>query len=392
MEPRPKLLFLVPALKDPPETGGELYNLKLAKGLQRDWDITVATFDDMPGFARTPTAYEGALTRYINDHGPYQVVVQDTYVYPFAASANRRLRNRVPLVGFGQAIYSERYRHPMHKWRHARDMASCMKSYEGLIVVSESMRRHAERLRFPKERVEVVSPGYDLADGGALPPITEPYRFIGAGSYQPAKGQLLAVQAMAELFRQRPYLRLKCRLDLYGNMGYSPKYVQEVKDAVASAHMEESVGIHGPVPQEDLWFEFGRSHGFVFPASGEGVGMVTVEAMAFGCVPILADDDLSQDLIGPDEPGILVPREPVAIAAAMTKLIDNRARWEDMRQRAQSRSELLVRRWDVVIDEFSAAIKKLAGDPQAPVPVLPSDEAGSMEETVDADEAADDGE
>lgn len=364
MEPRPKLLFLVPALKDPPETGGELYNLKLAEGLQRDWDVRVATFEDLPGFARTPTAYEGALTRYINDHGPFQVIVQDTYVYPFAATVNRNLKSRASLIGFGQAIYSERYRHPMHKWRHARDMAACMKPYDGLIVVSDSMRRHAEKLRFPTSQIAVVSPGYDLGDGGALPPISEPYRFICAGSYQPSKGQLLVVQAMAELIRQRPYLRTKCRLDLYGNLGYSPKYVQEVRDAISASHLEETIEVHGPVPQEDLWFEFGRSHAFVFPAAGEGVGMVTVEAMAFGCVPILADDDLSHDLIGPDQPGILVPREPVAIASAMMKLIDNRAEWEDLRLRAQSRSELLVRKWDVVIDEFSEAVKKLAGDPQ----------------------------
>jgi len=377
MEPRPKLLFLVPALKDPPETGGELYNLKLASGLQRDWDVQVATFDDLPGFARTATAYEGALTRYINDHGPFQVIVQDTYVYPFAATMNRQLRSRAPLIGFGQAIYSERYRHPMHKWRHSRDMAACIKPYDGLIVVSDSMRRNAEKLRFPASRIAVVSPGYDLGEGGALPPISEPYRFICAGSYQPSKGQLLVVQAMAELIRQRPYLRTKCRLDLYGNLGYSPKYVQEVRDAVVASHLEETIEVHGPVPQEDLWFEFGRSHAFVFPAAGEGVGMVTVEAMAFGCVPILADDDLSQDLIGPDQPGLLVPREPVAIASAMMKLIDDRAQWEDLRLRAQSRSELLVRKWEVVIDEFSAAVKDLAGNPQPPV--TSSDEEDSLE-------------
>lgn len=355
-----RALFLVPALKSIPETGGEHFNLELSKGLSRHFDLCTVGFQDLPGFARDPNAYLAAIQRFWDQMGPFELVIQDDYVYPFAALANEWLSKRTNLIGFGQAIYSERYDRPWVRWKHDRDLAKARKPYNGLIVVSETMLNHAIRHGFPKQRVEAVRPGYspNLADSLPVKAPTS-FRVVSAGSYQPAKGQMILVQAMVNLLRARPDLSKAIRLDLYGNKGYAPKYVQDIEDLITHSGYANQITLHDSVAQSELWSQFQEAHVFAFLAQGEGIGMVTIEAMAHGCVPVIANDDLSRELLGDPPAGVAIHTEPAYLEQVLMDLIDRRERWEELSARAFLRGRTMVRSWDLCIDEFASAILRL---------------------------------
>lgn len=361
MNVSPRLLLLFPAVKEPPESGGEIYNLKLARGLGGPWKTTVATFDDLPGFARDESAYAAAVRSFVAENGPFDAIVQDTYVYPFATAANRFLSAHAPLIGFGQGMYSQRFTRPWVRWSHRRQMRRAMAPYRGLIVVGEAMKAHARGLGMAGDRIAVVNPGYDLPSPPSRLPASQPLRLIVAGSYQPAKGQHLAIEGFAEVLARRPELVGAIRMDLYGNEGYAPEYVRELRAWVRRRGLSGSIELHGPLPQAKLWDEFRASQAFVFPALGEGMGMVTVEAMTFGCVPILADTPTARHLLGPEPAGLVVARQSREIAEAILRLIEDPARWEARRERAQARSSALVRGWDETVAEFSHQVRRLSG-------------------------------
>ena len=361
MSSPPRLLFLIPALKRPPETGGELFNLKLADGLSSHFDLTVATFEDLPGFARSPKEYADAVMHFMDKNGPFDAVVSDTYTYPFSVDANQAIAKRCALIGFGQAVYSERFRRPWTKWSENRKMAAAQAPSKGQIVVSEAMRAHAIALGLAASQVAVVTPGYDLPSNPQMEPLAEPYRFVGAGSYQPSKGQLITVEGFIQVVRARPEFAGKLRLDLYGNQRFAPDYVEALRNLIRDHHAESFVGLHDAIPQAQLWGEFSKSHGFAFVATGEGVGMVTVEAMALGCAPILTDDVLSQELIGSAKAGVLVPRTAEGVSQGVQNLLDDTARWQQIRLLARERSKQLTRSWNEAVDQFAGEVKRLAG-------------------------------
>lgn len=359
-----RLLFLVPAIKRPPETGGEHYNLRLADGLSQDWDITTAGFEDIGLADRTEAAYLNALRGYLEARAPFDAIVQDTYVYPFAATANRWLAMQAPLVGFGQAVYSERYARLWARWRENRKMAAGFRDYRGMIVVSEAMRKHALTIGFAPENLRMVYPGYDLRERPPAP-IARPddkIRIVTAGSYQPAKGQHLIVEGVAQLLQRRPELRPRLNVRIFGNQGYAPSYVSRVRALIATHRLEDVVQAEGPVPQNEVWRRFSESHFFAFVSEGEGVGMVTVEAMLCGCVPLLTQDSLSNELTG-GQTGELVSRDPAAVAAGLGRLLDRFATWPEEAGRAQAQGTRNAPTWNDAISQFSRSVRELAGIP-----------------------------
>jgi len=357
-----RLLFLVPAVKDPAETGGELFNLNLCRGLAADWDLTVATFEDIGLTERTSAAYETATSQYLRAHGKFDAIVQDTYVFPFSGPANRLLSASAPLIGFGQAVYSERFKRPWTRWKQDRSMAAVYGTYAGLIVVSDAMKHHAEKLGVTASQIRVVPPGFALRDA---PPLSvarnsSPIRLVTAGSYQPSKGQHLVIEGLGLLLAKRREFAGRLVLEMHGNLGYAPDYVASLRGLVEDKGLGESVVVEGPLRQQGLWELFSRSHLFCFVAQGEGFGMVTLESMLCGCVPLLCDDDLSRSLTG-GEVGEMVAPDPKSIADGLERLLDRFGDWEAESAVSQRRAKTVALSWDETIERFSRSIRELAG-------------------------------
>lgn len=349
-----RLLLLVPELKEKSPTPGDLYNWRLAQGLGAQWDLVVRDFRSLPGFAREEGAYALAIERVFAADGPFDAVVQDTYVYPFAKRANEWMAARAPVIGLTHTLPGEQFSRPWHRWRHDREMAIAMRPYAGLVVVNDELRQHALYLKFAADRIAVVLPGNEVAT--YRPSSTRrpsPIRIVGVGTYRPELGQLPLVRGMTEALRHNPGLLGRVRLDLYGNQRTAPEYVQQIRQAVLQAGLVDSVGIHGPVDRTDLWEIFAQSH--LVADLGAEVAGTTLEAMRCGVVPLLRDGSAGRDL----RAGAMTAPEPLGLANAITKLSENPDELAALSRAAVRRSYDLVMSWDTTLHTFTAAVNRL---------------------------------
>ena len=362
MSAAPLVAFL-PALPEPPTTGGEIYNRALVAGLRRERELSVATFAGLGvTAATTPRDYAAAALAWLGrERLAPRAVLEDTYVYRQSGPLVSALRARGfgPIVGFGQALYPRRFRSPLVRARAWWALARQLRRYDHHVVVSEAMRRAYRRLGVPGSRVDVVLPGFELvarhspegrraADGGL--------RVVTAGTYMPAKGQHLVVEALLALGAAGAAAG-GFSLEALGSKRQAPAYVAALE--ARAARLGERVRLFADVPQERLWEAFARADVFVFPATGEGLGMVVVEAMLCGCVPVVVDDGPLPDLAGRDgSAGLVVSRHPASIAAALAQLAEDPARLAALRAGAITRARSLARDWPETIAAFAAALDR----------------------------------
>ncbi len=101
--------------------------------------------------------------------------------------------------------------------------------------------------------------------------------------------------------------------------------------------LREAVHFIGLVQEEDLPALYCGADLFVFPSLLEGFGLPVIEAMACGTPVVTSTSSSLPEVAG--EAAILVdPYDPAAIAAAMRRVLDNRALADDLRARGLARA------------------------------------------------------
>jgi glycosyltransferase involved in cell wall biosynthesis len=365
----PGLLYLVPALRQAPESGGEHFILHLSRQLAAD--LGAVTVDwaalHLERASLSPARYREAVLGWVGERSWRGPVLIDSYLYPWATDLVRALRARGcgPVVAHGQAVYQERYRSPVARARIAFSLARFLRACDRHIVVSRYMVGAYRWLGIPSRRVAVVHPG-GTPDGGPPPeraPLRgRPLRLIAAGSYQPSKGQQLLLDALGCLARADPRLAERVELHAYGNRQYDPAFVERLEGRRRElGAIGDKIHLHGPVPQAALWEAFGGADIFVFVASGEGFGMVTAEAMRTGCVPVVGRRGPgADDLVRPAGVGAAVAPRPAAIARAIRRLSADPEGLREQQRRAREYAVHLLRPWPVAVGRMSALCRHAA--------------------------------
>ena len=181
--------------------------------------------------------------------------------------------------------------------------------------------------------VHVVRPGTDPAPvasgsgGGGL---------LCVGSITPTKGQDVLVRALA-LLTDRTW-----RCTLVGPLDRAPAHVALVRDLVTEQGLEDRITVAGPLTGADLDEAFAAADLLVLPSRAESFGMVLVEALARGIPVVASDVGGVREAVGARVPGLLVaPDEPVALADALARILDDPALHADLRRTALARRETL---------------------------------------------------
>lgn len=99
---------------------------------------------------------------------------------------------------------------------------------------------------------------------------------------------------------------------------------QRLQTLAHTLGVADRVKFIGHVPETELPALFRLADIFVMPSSGEGFGIVFLQALASGCRVIAGDADGSCDPLRDGRAGLLVPpRDAGAIAAAIARLLDD---------------------------------------------------------------------
>jgi len=170
----------------------------------------------------------------------------------------------------------------------------------------------------------------------------------------PRKGIDTAIQAVAELTRDRPELS-------YLVIGEGPDRTR-LESLVTSCGLQDRVHLLGELPPDGLRRVLRAADLFVLASREEvqardveGFGLVLLEAQASGVPVIAARSGGMPDALREGETGLLVPQDdPHALARAMRQLLGDPQRLERMARAA--RAFALAHPWQRTAEEIQRAL------------------------------------
>jgi glycosyltransferase involved in cell wall biosynthesis len=166
-------------------------------------------------------------------------------------------------------------------------------------------------------RVTVAVPGVDAAARAAGGPPDGPLALLAVGSLIPRKAYDVLVAAL-ETLKDRDW-----RLTIIGATDRAPDTARALEAQIAAARLGDRITIAGAADTPTLSRAYDGTDLFVMPSLYEGYGMVLTEALARG-LPILCTTGGAAAETVPEAAAVKVaPGDAVALAKALTALIDD---------------------------------------------------------------------
>jgi glycosyltransferase involved in cell wall biosynthesis len=226
-----------------------------------------------------------------------------------------------------------------------------------LIVVSDSLERHARGRGIATERIRSIPNGVPVGERARMRYAAGDTLQLGTVAlFRPRKGIEVLLEAMAELRRSG----IATTLRAVGPFE-TPEYEQHVHELV------QRLGLQGDVQwtgfRSDVTAEFGRMHVFVLPSLfGEGMPMVVLEAMAAGLPVVSTRVEGIPQVVRDGRDGLLVePGSSAELAGALANIARGSSDTESMgdsawhRQRTGFSDLSMAARVAAVYEEVLAA-------------------------------------
>lgn len=226
--------------------------------------------------------------------------------------------------------------HGVETWGHVHGaLRRGLLEADLIIAVSEFTRRHLVReCGFPPEKVVVVPNTFDeslfspgpkpcrLLERHHLAPDQPVLLTVGRlSSTERYKGHEQVIRAMPAICEKQPHSRYV----IVGDGDDSPR----LQALAREVNMEKQVIFTGYVLREDLPDYYRLADIFVMPSTGEGFGIVFLEALASGRPVIAANADASPEALDGGRLGWLVdPGRPDQIAEGALAILGGNARPE----------------------------------------------------------------
>lgn len=200
--------------------------------------------------------------------------------------------------------------------------------------------------------------------GGFVPPahapkksgISSERRILAVGAVKPRKGFHTLLEALGRLKQEGFVFKADC----VGPKD-SSRYVEQLDARLRELGLEDRVTFHGRVSEDALNRFYADADLFVLPSehSGtafEGLGLVYLEAMAYGVPVIGCLDSGAEDVIQDGVNGRLVPPgNAETLANAIRQLLGDEAVWQKMSEVAPGSIDRF--RWEAVGADMDAAYK-----------------------------------
>jgi len=233
-----------------------------------------------------------------------------------------------------------------------------------VVTVSQFTRDRFLELQseVPSDRVRVIPCGINHDRFRPLSPArVEAFRtshklpehfVLFVGSIEPRKNLDTLLTAYERLSPER---REACPLVLVGDVGWENREIH--RRIVGLGRGVRTFGyLKNPA---DLALMYNAASVFVYPSLYEGFGIPPLEAMACGTPVCLSSIPVFQEIYGPDAAAYADPHDPDALAAALTRLLDD----ESHRNLLVQKGLTLAKRytWDRVYEQYAELFKEISG-------------------------------
>lgn len=329
-------------------TGGSVYNRRMAESLAREgWTVDVHELDDSFPFPTDEALRHASVVMAGIPSG--RVVLVDGLAFgampDVIAQASGRLRFvalvHLPLaaaVGLAPADAVTLAQSERRSLAHAARV----------IVTGTDTQALMADCGLVHDDVIVVEPGTDparLAAGSGSADV----HLLSVATLNPGKGHQVLVDALAALEHRR--WRLMC----VGSLTRHPETVDAVRTAITRHGLEADVSLAGELNEADLDVCYHRADVVVLASLRETYGMAVAEALARGLPVVATATGAISPLLG-DEAGLVVPPgDGRALAAALSRIIDDaalRARCAAGAQRVRER----LPDWDAAAGQLETAL------------------------------------
>jgi len=349
-------------------SGGYFYDRKLIEALRLGGD-------EIDVLSLPPCGYAGALLQNLlaprTSYAGYDLVIQDELVHPSRFIANllyllgRKRRGGPLLVCLVHHLRSSED-HPRFLMPVYRLVEAVFLSSADAFIFNSGATERAVRALSPRRRPGLVAP-----PTGKFPPsrgnparaaraADGPMPILFVGNLIERKGLHVLLDALSVLEAESdspPW-----RLVVVGRRGFDRSYDRRI-DSAAGRFPPGRVVFEGPVSDERLAELYRSSRILAVPSSHEGFGIVYLEAMGFGVVPIASSSGGAGDLVEHGENGFLVaPGDAEALAALLGGLMRDRALLEKFSAAALKRAESFPG-WDATMDRVRSFLSEEARKP-----------------------------
>jgi glycosyltransferase involved in cell wall biosynthesis len=360
------------------ESGGFYYDRRLRDRLrERGHEVAVVSLPN-GSYGRRLAATLRAR-RLAPRLSAFDVVVEDGLAHPSVIALNRRLD--APVVALVHMI-AERARAPRRtsggtRSRLGRVRASVARrgvraverrflaGVDAAVYNAETTRRDAAALGGP-ERSVVAPPAGDRFD----PSVTAadvrdrarsgPLAVTFLGNVVPRKGLDALVAGLARLDRDA----VDWRLTVVGDRAVDPAHAAAVERAVGAAGLADRVDFAGRLGDDAVAARLRETHVLAVPSRYEPFGMVYLEAMGFGCVPVATTAGGAREVVRDGESGLLVPPDDPAAVATALRSLDDRDRLAALGVAARRDYEA----WPTWPETLDRAVDFLASEAREPAP------------------------
>lgn len=307
-------------------SGGYLYDRKLVTYLQSQGDevkIISLPWRNYP--SHWMHNFNAALQEQLRSL-EVDVLLQDELNHPSLFILNKSLRKESTylLVSIVHHLRCMEEHPKVLKWLYRQVERRYLNSVDGFICNSRTTLQSVSKMLKNEKPAVIATPGGDAL---RIEPV-ESYRdahshnidlhLIFVGNWIPRKGLHTLLIALRDL------QSFDWQLSLVGRTKLQPSYEKMIRRLIESGGLSRRVRICGAVSDEELVRIWQSADVLVVPSQYEGFGIVYLEAMRFGVIPVAGLDGAAGEIIESGVNGFLVPPDsPAALKKVLLELSGN---------------------------------------------------------------------
>ncbi len=316
-------------------SGGYRYDRKLVEYLRKQGDtVDVISLPQRTYPVDLFSGFSRSLQRRLNR--PYDVLLQDELCHPTLWRVNHRLKRPRTIVSLVHLLRSGPPRRRTRRFVRQIER-SYFQTVDATICTSANTKRRVQALADVPSLV--AYPG-GRTEGAALTQRDvqnrahgNPLQILFVGTVSPRKETLTLVKALNGV-------EGAWNADIVGNLDAHPDYVDRVRSQIKRSGLSERITVRGPVSNDLLTRLLRRSHVLAVPSRYESFGMVYLEAMEYGVVPIASAVGGASEYIDDGRTGFLVdPGNSGQIQTILNLVQRNRKTLASLGGRALKRTE-----------------------------------------------------